>query len=125
MEPASRSPSPVPAPPIAVTPGPRAAGLLKVFDGAVKSTLDKCSPNSFASCFPTIAEYNPEALDSIRTQIVDQLDRAWRMNFEDIIKRRDVVKALNGLDQCIEDARKRKKLAEERANGGPVEVPIA
>ncbi|KAF2275007.1 Nnf1-domain-containing protein [Westerdykella ornata] len=120
-----RSPSPTPAPPIAETPGPRAAGLLKVFDGAVKSTLDKCSPNNFASCFPTIAEYNPDALESIRTQIIDQLDRAWRANFEEILKKRDVVKSLNGLDQCIEDAKRRKKKAEEDANGGPIEVPRA
>jgi kinetochore protein NNF1 len=91
----------------------------------VKSTLDKCSPNSFASCFPTIAQYNPDGLDSIRTQIIDQLDRAWRTNFEEIVKKRDVIRSLNGLDQCIDDAKLRKKRAEENANGGPVEVPIA
>lgn len=125
-KPKSRSQSPEPAPPIAETPGPRAAGLLKVFDGAVKSTLDKCSANSFASCFPTLAQYNPEGLDSIRTQIVEQLDRTWRSNFEEILKKRDVIRALNGLDQCVEEAKKRKKRAEESAkDGAPVEVPVA
>lgn len=41
------------------------------------------------------------------------------------MKKRDVVRSLNGLDQCIEDAKARKKRADENANGGPVEVPKA
>ena len=123
--PESRSPSPTPAPPIADTPGPRAAGLIKIFDSAVKSTLDKCSPNSFAACFPTIAQYNPDVLCNLRTQIVEQLDKAWRASFEEIVKRRDVVRSLNALDQYIDDAKLRKKRAEESANGQPVEPPVA
>ncbi|KAF2648461.1 Nnf1-domain-containing protein [Lophiostoma macrostomum CBS 122681] len=123
--PESRSPSPIPAPPIADTPGPRAAGLIKIFDSAVKSTLDKCSPDSFAACFPTIAQYNPDVLGNLRTQIVEQLDKAWRASFEEIVKRRDVVRSLNALDQYIDDAKLRKKRAEENANGQPVEAPIA
>jgi kinetochore protein NNF1 len=47
------------------------------------------------------------------------------MNFEDIMKKRDVVRALNELDQCIEDAKLRKRRAEEEAKGGQVEVPTA
>ncbi|PSN63121.1 Nnf1-domain-containing protein [Corynespora cassiicola Philippines] len=123
-KPDSRSPSPDPAPPIAETPGPRAQGLINVFNQAVKATLDKCSPANFASCFPTAAEYSPEVLDSLRLQIIDQLDRTWKGNFEDIMARRNVVQLLNSLDQCIEDAKTRKKRAEANANGGPVETPI-
>ncbi|PVH97829.1 Nnf1-domain-containing protein [Periconia macrospinosa] len=121
----SRSPSPVPAPPIADTPGPRAQGLINIFNQAVKATLDKCSPTNFASCFPTAAQYSPEVLENLRSQIVDQLDRTWKTNFEDIMARRNVVQLLNSLDQCIEDARLRKKRAEASANGGPVETPTA
>ncbi|CAI6335748.1 unnamed protein product [Periconia digitata] len=120
----SRSPSPVPAPPIADTPGPRAQGLVNIFNQAVKATLDKCSPANFASCFPTAAQYSPEVLENLRSQIVDQLDRTWKTNFDDIMARRNVVQLLNSLDQCIEDARLRKKRAEANANGGPVERPI-
>ncbi|KAF2876996.1 Nnf1-domain-containing protein [Massariosphaeria phaeospora] len=122
--PASRSPSPTPAPPIAETPGPRAQGLINVYNQAVKASLDKCSAANFASCFPTAAQYSPEVLDNLRGQIVDQLERTWKTNFEDIMTRRDVVKLLNSLDQCIEDARLRKKRAEASANGGPVEAPV-
>jgi kinetochore protein NNF1 len=120
----SRSPSPAPAPPIADAPGPRAQGLINVFNQASKATLDKCSSKNFASCFPTAAQYSPEVLDNLRGQIVDQLDRTWKTNFEDIMERRNVVKLLNSLDQCIEDAKLRKKRAEASANGGPVETPV-
>ncbi|KAH7405892.1 Nnf1-domain-containing protein [Phaeosphaeria sp. MPI-PUGE-AT-0046c] len=124
MEPASRSPSPTSAPPIADAPGPRAQGLINVFNQASKATLDKCSSKNFASCFPTAAQYSPEVLDNLRGQIVDQLDRTWKSNFDDIMERRNVVKLLNGLDQCIEDAKLRKKRAEVGANGGPIDVPV-
>ncbi|KAF2034359.1 Nnf1-domain-containing protein [Setomelanomma holmii] len=120
----SRSPSPTPAPPIADTPGPRAQGLINVFNQASKATLDKCSSKNFEACFPTAVEYSPEVLDNLRRQIVDQLDRTWKTNFEDIMERRNVVKLLNSLDQCIEDAKLRKKRAELSANGAPVETPV-
>lgn len=120
----SRSPSPAPEPPVAETPGPRAQGLINVFNQASKATLDKCSSKNFASCFPTAAQYAPETLEGLRSQIVDQLDRTWKVNFEEILKKRDVIKLVNELEQCIEDAKLRKKRAEVSANGGPVDVPI-
>jgi kinetochore protein NNF1 len=123
-DPESRSPSPTPAPPIADAPGPRAQGLVNVFNQASKATLDKCSSKNFASCFPTAAQYSPEVLDNLRGQIFDQLDRTWKTNFDDILERRNVVKLLNSLDRCIEDAKLRKKRAEVSANGGPVETPV-
>ncbi|KAF1833801.1 Nnf1-domain-containing protein, partial [Decorospora gaudefroyi] len=124
--PASRSPSPTPPPPIAETPGPRAQGLINVFNQASKATLDKCSSKNFASCFPTAAQYSPEVLENLRGQIVDQLDRTWKTNFDDIMARRRVVPLLNSLDQCIEDAKARKKRAEASAGakGGVVETPV-
>ncbi|KAJ4286251.1 hypothetical protein N0V90_013285 [Kalmusia sp. IMI 367209] len=120
--PESRSPSPPPAPPIADTPGPRAQGLINIFNQAVKATLDKCSPTNFASCFPSAAQEAPEVVGGLRSQILDQLDREWKTNFDNVMARRNVVQLLNSLDQCIEDARLRKKRAE--ANGGPVETPV-
>jgi kinetochore protein NNF1 len=123
-DPPSRSPSPAAAPPVAETPGPRAQGLINVFNQASKATLDKCSSKNFASCFPTAAQYAPETLEGLRSQIVDQLDRTWKVNFEEILKKRNVVKLVNELEQCIEDAKLRKKRAEVSANGGPVEVPV-
>ena len=112
-------------PPVALTPGPRAQGLLNVFTQASKATLDKCSASNFAACFPTAAQYSPATLEELRSQIVSQLERAWRSNFEDILARRDVVRLLNELDTCIEDAKVRKRKAEEKAREGKgVEVPV-
>lgn len=122
--PPSRSPSPVSAPPVAEAPGPRAQGLINVFNKASKATLDKCSSENFASCFPTAARYAPETLEGLRSQIIDQLDRTWKVNFEDILKKRDVIKLVNELEQCIEDAKLRKKRAEASAKGGPVDAPV-
>jgi kinetochore protein NNF1 len=124
-KPRSRSQSPVPAPPVAESPGPRAAGLINVFNTAVKATLDKLSNDSFAGCFPTTAKYKPDVLDDVRRQLTSQLDHAWKNNFESILAQRNVIQSLNSLDQCIEDARARKKKAELDANGGPVENPVS
>lgn len=118
-----RSPSPAPPPPIADAPGPRAQGLINIYNQAVDATLKKCSTGNFASCFPTAAEQAPEVLESLRSQVLNQLQRTWKLNFDDIMAKRNVVQLLNSLDQCIEDARLRKKRAE--ANGGPVETPVA
>ncbi|KAF9734987.1 hypothetical protein PMIN06_009334 [Paraphaeosphaeria minitans] len=115
----SRSPSPAPPPPIADTPGPRAQGLLNIYNQAVDATLKKCTASNFASCFPTVP---PETLEHLRTQVLNQLQRTWKLNFDEIMLKRNVVQLLNSLDQCIEDARLRKKRAE--ANGGPVEPRV-
>ncbi|KAJ4357475.1 uncharacterized protein N0V89_002051 [Didymosphaeria variabile] len=118
----SRSPSPAPPPPIADTPGPRAQGLIRIYNQAVEATLKKCSTANFASCFPTAAEQAPEVLESLRSQVLNQLQRTWKLNFDEVMAKRNVVQLLNSLDQSIEDARLRKKRAE--ANGGPVETPV-
>ncbi|KAF2709562.1 Nnf1-domain-containing protein [Pleomassaria siparia CBS 279.74] len=123
--PDSRSPSPAPAPPIAEAPGPRAQGFINIFNATVDKTLEKCSSTNFASCFPTTAQYTPESLESIRGQIVQQLGHQWRTSFDGIMGNRDVVKAINSLEQCIEDAKLRKKRAEANANGGLIDTPIA
>jgi kinetochore protein NNF1 len=125
MSPTPPPTTPAPAPPVAETPGPRAQGLINVFNQASKATLDKCSSSNFAACFPTAAQYSPETLEELRSQIVSQLDRAWKTNFEDILARRNVVRLLNELDACIDDAKKRKKRAEEAAKEGEsVEAPM-
>jgi kinetochore protein NNF1 len=118
-QPESRSPSPVPPPPIADTPGPRAQGLVNIYNQAVEATLKKCSTSNFASCFPTVP---PETLEHLRSQVLNQLQRTWKLNFDEIMAKRNVVQLLNSLDRSIEDARLRKKRAE--ANGGPVETPV-
>lgn len=120
----SRSPSPPAAPPVAESPGPRATALINVFNNAHDATLKKCSYNSFAACFPTAAQYVPETVDQMWRDFTGQLGRTWKDDFEGILAERDVVRSLNSLDQCINDAKKRKERAEKEANGAPVEAPI-
>lgn len=141
----SRSPSPVSAPPIAATPGPRAANLMKLYADAISHTLKTCSYDNFAACFPTPAKNAPEAMETLHKEFVERLGEQCRVGlyspstitlgatdangcmqeqFDSILQERSVVPALNDLDRLIDEARKRKTQAEEQANGGPVLAPV-
>lgn len=124
--PTSRSPSPATAPPIPLTPGPRASALLKIFHDALHATLQKCSPTNFAACFPTPATYVPENLDGLHRDFVARLEESCAANFEAIVKKRDVVRALNELDARVAEAGRRREEAEReaKARGVGVEEPV-
>ncbi|KAK7514794.1 Nnf1-domain-containing protein [Phyllosticta citriasiana] len=119
----SPSPSPPPAPPVAQTPGKRAQALQQVFSKAVQATLDRCSYSNFASCFPTPAQYVPEALGALHRDFTSKIASAASSNFDHILASRNVVYSLNSLDTLVDDAKKRKQRAEADANGAPVEPP--
>ncbi|KAF2814522.1 Nnf1-domain-containing protein [Mytilinidion resinicola] len=116
----SRTPSPAPAPPTADAPGPKATRLITIFTQSVDATLAKCSYSSFAACFPTAAKYVPESLDALWRNFTGQLGSVWKAEFEAIMKEREVVKSLNGLDDAVGEARKR---MEREGGGGVVPVP--
>ncbi|KAF2155969.1 Nnf1-domain-containing protein [Myriangium duriaei CBS 260.36] len=120
----SRSPSPVAAPPVAATPGARAATLIRVYNDAVSNTLKSCNYDNFAACFPTPAKNVPDALQGLHKDFVERLEQHCKSEFEAILRERNVVPSLNDLDRLIEDARRRKARAEEQANGGVVKAPI-
>ncbi|KAF2501068.1 Nnf1-domain-containing protein [Lophium mytilinum] len=115
----SRTPSPAPAPPTADSPGPKATRLISIFTQSVDATLAKCSYKSFAACFPTAAKYVPESLDALWRNFTGQLGSVWKAEFEAILKEREVVKSLNGLDDAVGEARKRME-----REGGEGEVPV-
>ncbi|KAK8212577.1 Nnf1-domain-containing protein [Phyllosticta capitalensis] len=119
----SPSPSPPPAPPVAESPGPRAQALQNVFSKAVKATLDRCSYPNFSSCFPTPAQYVPEAMDALHRDFTSKFSSAASSSFDQILASRNVVYSLNSLDALVDDAKKRKQRAEADANGAPVEPP--
>ena len=75
---ASRSPSPVTAPPIAAAPGPRASALQKLYADAVAHTIKTCSYKNFASCFPTPAKAAPEAMKDLHADFVDKLHHSCK-----------------------------------------------
>ncbi|TKX27470.1 hypothetical protein C1H76_0307 [Elsinoe australis] len=120
---ASRSPSPVSAPPVAATPGPRAATLSKLYNDAITHTLKSCSYENFAACFPTTARHVPEALEGLHKDFVEGLGDNCKREFEEILKERNVVSALNDLDRLVEEARKRRAKAQAEAKVGAVQMP--
>ncbi|GAM83392.1 hypothetical protein ANO11243_013800 [Dothideomycetidae sp. 11243] len=121
---ASRSPSPVIAPPVAASPGPRAAQLMKLYNDAISHTLKACNYDNFAACFPTTAANVPEALQGLHQDFVDRLEQHCKSEFEAILRERGVIASLNDLDRLIEEARRRKVKAEEQAKDGAVKVPL-
>ncbi|KAL8907331.1 MAG: hypothetical protein Q9171_005904 [Xanthocarpia ochracea] len=103
------SPSPPPQPPVAQTPGPRAAQFQKLFGDALNHTLRTCSYSKFASCFPTPAKYAPQTLTSIWQQITTKVEASARKEFDDIMAERDVVAGLNELERLVAEAQSRKR----------------
>ncbi|THX97542.1 MIND kinetochore complex component Nnf1 [Aureobasidium pullulans] len=120
----SRSPSPAQAPPVQQTPGPRAAALQKLYSDAVSHTLRTCSYSNFASSFPTPASHAPDAMKRLHTDFVEKLDRTCKLNFDQILRDRQVVASLNDLDRLVEDARKRKTAAEQAQDGQAAQPPL-
>ncbi|KAK8200940.1 hypothetical protein M8818_006259 [Zalaria obscura] len=120
----SRSPSPAAPPPVAATPGPRAAALQKLYSDALSHTLKTCNYANFASCFPTPAKNAEEDLQVFHSQFVERLDSQCREQFEMILRERNVIPALNDLDRLVDEARKRRAKAMEEANGGAVQAPV-
>jgi kinetochore protein NNF1 len=119
----SRSPSPTPAPPLASAPGPRASRLIAAFTGTLDATLAKLTYSSFAACFPTAAKYVPESLDALWRDFTTKLGSVWKAEFESILKEREIVSSLNGLDECVGQARRRMDGTNKGGNG-EVEVPV-
>ncbi|KAL8708197.1 MAG: hypothetical protein Q9220_006867 [cf. Caloplaca sp. 1 TL-2023] len=103
----AHSPSPPPQPPIAQTPGPRAAQFQTVFNDALNKTIRTCSYSKFSSCFPTPAKYASQTLTSIWQQIMSKVEASAKKEFEDILVERDVVAGLNELERLVGEARSR------------------
>ena len=115
----NRSPSPPPPPPIASTPGPLATRLSQLYDQALTHLLRTHSYANFASCFPTPAARKPEVLRSVWRQINDKIEERGRVEFESILRERDVVAGLNELERLVGEAKAR------QASGKEGEVPAA
>ncbi|KAI4187906.1 MAG: hypothetical protein LQ346_005417 [Caloplaca aetnensis] len=105
----ARSPSPPPQPPVAQTPGPRAAQFQKLFGDALNHTLRNCSYSKFSACFPTPARLAPQTLTLIWQQITTKVEASAKKEFDDIMIERDVVAGLNELERLVGEARSRKE----------------
>lgn len=101
-----RSP-PLPAPPIAQTPGPHAIQFQRLFADALSHTLRTCSYAKFAACFPTPAAHAAATLESVWRQITDKVAASAHKEFEEIMAEREVVAGLNELERLVGEARGR------------------
>ena len=110
------SPSPPPPAPVALTPGPRASRLQKVFSEALLRTLRANSYSNFSSCFPTPAKHVPHSLESVWRQLNAKLEESARAEFEDVIAEREVVGGLNELDRLVGEAKHRRENGEESSS---------
>lgn len=104
---------PLPLPPTLTSPGPRATALSTAFHRALDTTLQKCDYANFAACFPTPAQYAPSALREFHREFVGRLGEVARGEFEGVLREREVVAGLNGLDEVIGEARGRREGAGE------------
>lgn len=100
-------------------PGERAQRLQAVFDSALKHTLKPCTYDNFASCFPTPASREPQALREFHGTFVSRLDGQCRLEFEQLLAERGAVRALNRLDDLLAEAERRRN----GAVGGEEPVP--
>ncbi|KAK5711969.1 hypothetical protein LTR17_018177 [Elasticomyces elasticus] len=108
-----RSPSPTPIPPTAAAPGPRATALHQLYNDAITHILKTCSYSHFAACFPTPSRAVAGSIKNLYGQFIDKLGEQLRRNFDVLIRDRDAVAALNGLDRLVDGARARRRKAEE------------
>lgn len=89
--------------------GIRAAKLNDILDKSVKQTMRACSYEKLVSCFPTLAQNDPETLQHAQEQVTQFLTSACRSEFDKILRERGVVERLNELDELILEAKERKE----------------
>lgn len=104
-----RSPSPPPQPPVAQTPGVRAALFQKLFADTLNHTIQTCSYSKFSACFPTPAKHASQTLNSIWQQIMTKVEASAKKEFDDIMVERDVIAGLNELERLVSEAKGRKE----------------
>ncbi|KAL2753349.1 hypothetical protein ACRALDRAFT_1058173 [Sodiomyces alcalophilus JCM 7366] len=113
QQPQDRPPASAPPPPKQppITPGPRATRFIEMYHGALNRTLSRVNYDNFATCFPTIATYAPNALRNVQKQMVDYLEDRCIKEFEAILEERDVIRKLNELEALNAEAEARRREA--------------
>nr|POE77708.1 polyamine-modulated factor 1 [Quercus suber] len=118
-------PSPMPSPPIASAPGPRAVALQNLYTSAISHILKTCSYTNFSACFPTPAQAVPTSMQLLHEQFIAKLGENFHREFANILEDRNVVPNLNELDRLVEEAKKRKERAVIQASeGSQAVVPV-
>ncbi|TGZ84245.1 Nnf1-domain-containing protein [Ascodesmis nigricans] len=93
----------------------RAQALEKVFDTAIRTTINKLKYDNFAQCFPITASGAPETLRAVHEQMITAWGNQSRGEFAKIMEERNVIPKLNELDILLEEAQERKASASQGA----------
>jgi len=86
-------PSPLPEPPTAQIPGPRATAFLNLYQMTLSTTLRTISYDNFAACFPTIATNAPENLMGLHKAMIERLE-----GFAQVCSQASYIRAINSVD---------------------------
>ncbi|KAF9431872.1 hypothetical protein BGZ76_011586 [Entomortierella beljakovae] len=85
--------------------GPRMTRLRGILDKSLNETLKACNFNAICECFPALAASKPNDLQDAHEKVCQFLNVEVNNEFEQIIRERNVIHKLNGLDRLIADAR--------------------
>jgi kinetochore protein NNF1 len=83
----SPPPSPLPEAPEDLSPGARATALQNAFAKALEATLNKCSYDNFAACFPTPAQYRPQTLEMFHKDFTGRLSEVCTVRATPVVSR--------------------------------------
>lgn len=119
-QPSAPASPPLPARPVPLAPGPRAARLQEVYADRLRHTLARLSYANVAACYPTIAARSAATLRSMQGQMVSLLESRGRREFEQVLEGRDVVRKLNELEGLVAEAGRRRGEGEMDGVGAPV-----
>ena len=94
-------------------PGPRAQRLQQVHAASLGKTLDKLSWDNFKQCYPVATSRAESTMRKVHTQMVEQLRKKCKREFESILDNRDVIALLNELERLADDAAARREVHPE------------
>lgn len=87
--------------------GPRMTRLRGILNKSLVETLKACNFDAICECFPTLADVHPEDLRDAHEKVCEFLSIEVNSEFEEIIRERNIIFKLNGLDRLIADAKSR------------------
>ncbi|KAF8976700.1 hypothetical protein BGZ46_008048 [Entomortierella lignicola] len=94
--------------------GPRMTRLRGILDKSLSETLKACNYDAVCESFPALAANKPKDLRDAHEKVCQFLKIEVNNEFEQIIRERNVIFKMNGLDRLIAEARSKGNTAGSR-----------